>query len=307
MSKVFISQGHGGADGGSTGADGKSEKTRIRNLVPLIEERLKGKGISVTVKNEKGSNGSWAFSTASGDLKFSVHFNAFNKKATGTECIYKKSGMKKHAAKMSKKVAAAIGVTDRGAKYRDDLYMMNIGFDLLLEVCFHDNKKDLEKYKPNMKAVADAIVEVIVDIVGGKADTGGSDKPSKPDDGKLDIDGSWGKDCTRKSQKVFKTTQDGIVSFQPASNQKYLANCYEGAWKFYHSGYDAGSELIRAIQKFLKDKGYYFGKIDGWCGKQTVIAIQKFLRAEGLYAGEIDGSMGPATVKAWQKYINSRL
>ncbi|MCI7304053.1 MAG: peptidoglycan-binding domain-containing protein, partial [Clostridiales Family XIII bacterium] len=99
----------------------------------------------------------------------------------------------------------------------------------------------------------------------------------------------------------------GIISFQPAGNKKYLANCYEVSWKFYNSGYDAGSALIKAIQRFLKEQGYYTGKIDGWCGKQTVIAMQKFLRAKGYYAGDIDGSMGPKTVKGWQRYINSRL
>ena len=121
------------------------------------------------------------------------------------------------------------------------------------------------------------------------------------------VDGSWGIDCTYKSQKVFGTTADGIVSYQPKSNRKYLANCYTGSWKFYSSGYSAGSELIRAIQKMLKSAGYYTGAIDGWCGKQTVTAIQKFLKAKGLYSDSIDGSMGPNTVKGWQKYVNSRV
>ena len=121
------------------------------------------------------------------------------------------------------------------------------------------------------------------------------------------VDGSWGIDCTYKSQKVFGTTADGIVSYQPQVNKKYLANCYTGSWKFYSSGYSAGSELIRAIQKMLKSSGYYTGAIDGWCGKGTVTAIQKFLEAKGYYSDSIDGSMGPNTVKGWQKYINSRV
>lgn len=301
--KLFISQGHGGADAGSTGADGHSEKMRIRKLAPLIEKRVEKAGISVTVRDEKNANGKWAFSAASGDLKFSIHFNAFNKNATGTECIYKKSSMKANAARMSKKVAAAMGITDRGAKYRSDLYMMNIGFDLLLEVCFHDNKKDLNKYQDNKEKVADAIADVIIDILGGKKGSSSDkpSKPSKPDDGKLDIDGSWGKDTTRKSQQVFKTTKDGIVSNQPQSNKKYLANAYEGSWEFERTGYEKGSELIREIQRLVK------AKVDGWCGGETVEKIQKFLKEKGLYKGKIDRSMGTETVKAWQKYINSRL
>ena len=297
---VFISQGHGGADGGSTGADGKTEKRRIRNLVPLIEERLGEKGYRVTVKDEKNSSGNWAFTSASGDLKFSLHFNAFNEKATGVECYYKKSSMKKYANSMSKKVAQAIGITDRGGKYTSSLRMMNIGFDLLLEVCFHDNKKDLEKYKDNMSAVADAIAEVIADALSESGSSSSAGTAEK-DRGKLAVDGSWGKDCTRKSQKVLGTTIDGIVSNQPSVNKKYLPNVYTGSWEFKSSGYDAGSSLVRAIQKLVG------AKVDGWFGPDSVKKTQQFLEKKGYYTGEIDRSMGPKMVKAWQRYINSRL
>ena len=120
-------------------------------------------------------------------------------------------------------------------------------------------------------------------------------------DKKTAVDGSWGRDCTYESQRVFGTTMDGVVSYQPSCNKKYLPNAYTGSWKFRSSGYKAGSELIRAIQKFVGVKQ------DGWCGKKTVKAMQKFMKKKGFYTGEIDGSMGPATVKGWQKYINSRL
>lgn len=297
---VFISQGHGGADGGSTGADGKTEKRRIRNLAPLIEERLEAKKYKVVIEDEKDSNGNWAFISVSGDLKFSLHFNAFNKKATGVECYYKKSSMKKYANSMSKKVAQAIGITDRGGKYTSSLRMMNIGFDLLLEVCFHDNKKDLEKYKDNMSAVADAIAEVIADALSesGSSSSAGTAEKNR---GKLAVDGSWGKDCTRKSQKVLGTTIDGIVSNQPSVNKKYLPNVYIGSWEFKSSGYDAGSSLVRAIQKLVG------ATQDGWFGTGCAKKVQQFLKKKGFYAGEITGKLDGKTVKAWQKYINSRL
>lgn len=128
----------------------------------------------------------------------------------------------------------------------------------------------------------------------------GSSVDPKPDDGYLEVDGSWGKDCTRKSQKVMGTTIDGIVSNQPASNKKYLPNAYTGSWEFTDNC-KGGSALIKAIQKLVG------AKQDGWCGKATVKAMQKYLKAKGCYTGKLDGSMGPATVKAWQKYINSRL
>lgn len=121
---------------------------------------------------------------------------------------------------------------------------------------------------------------------------------------KLAVDGSFGPACTRRSQQWAGTEVDGVISYQPSSNKKYLYSAYSGCWQFLASGYDAGSSFIRALQTFLKNKGHYTGAIDGWCGKQTVTAWQKWLQAEGYYAGAIDGSMGPQHVKAWQRYLN---
>lgn len=121
---------------------------------------------------------------------------------------------------------------------------------------------------------------------------------------KLAVDGSFGPACTRRSQQWAGTEVDGVISYQPSSNKKYLYSAYTGCWQFLTSGYDAGSSFIKALQTFLKNKGYYTGAIDGWCGKQTVTAWQKWLQAEGYYTGAIDGSMGPQHVKAWQRYLN---
>ncbi len=184
----------------------------------------------------------------------------------------------------------------------------------LIECGFMDSKVDI-KYildpawsKKIALGIAEGICEVFCGTVKGTGSGNSTPKPepAKPvpaqpaKKDKLDVDGSWGKDCTRKSQKVLKTTIDGIVSNQPPSNKKYLPNAYTGSWEFTNNC-KGGSALIKAVQKLVG------AKVDGWCGKATVKAMQKWLKAKGLYAGNIDGSMGPATVKAWQRYINSRL
>lgn len=181
----------------------------------------------------------------------------------------------------------------------------------LIECGFMDSKVDI-KYILDpawSKKIALGIAEGICEVFGGtikaSGGSGGSTpkpEPAKPaEKDKLDVDGSWGKDCTKKSQKVLGTKVDGIISNQPASNKKYLPNAYSGSWEFKNAGYKNGSSLIRAIQKLVG------AKADGWCGQGTVKEIQKFLKKKGFYTGKIDGSMGPATVKAWQRYINSRL
>lgn len=170
--KILLSAGHGGIDGGSTGADGGKEKDRTINLANKVASYLKNAGHTVTVNTEKTSSGAWRFKNRNGyDFALSIHFNAFNGSATGTECWYK--GSQKKAGELSKAVAHVLGIKNRGAKATTTLYMMNIGFDNLIEVCFHDNSSDLNKYNSKIDAVAKAIA----DAVNGSA-TGSSSSAS---------------------------------------------------------------------------------------------------------------------------------
>ena len=158
--KILLSAGHGGTDGGSTGADKGKEKDRTITLTNKVAALLRNAGHTVTVKQEKTSSGNWAMKNRTGyDYALSIHFNAFNGTATGVECLYK--GTVKKATTMSKAVANAMGLKDRGAKSRPGLYMLNIGFDNLIEVCFHDNSSDLNKYNNNIDKVAKAIADTI--------------------------------------------------------------------------------------------------------------------------------------------------
>lgn len=174
--KILLSAGHGGTDGGSTGADNGKEKDRTWTLTNKVATYLRNAGHNVTVNTEKTSNGSWRFKRRSGyDFALSIHFNAFDGTATGTECLYK--GTKKKADELSSAVASAIGVRNRGAKSRPNLYMMNIGFDNLIEVCFHDNSSDLNKYNSKIDEVAKAIADVVNGVTISTSDT----KPSNSD------------------------------------------------------------------------------------------------------------------------------
>lgn len=120
----------------------------------------------------------------------------------------------------------------------------------------------------------------------------------------LTVDGEWGRNTTKMSQKVLGTTVDGFVSNQPIACAQYLPNALESSWEFEKSGYKSGSQLIKAIQELVGMKGR---DVDGHCGKQTVKAMQTFLNLNGFGCGNVDGVMGRKTVVAWQMYINSRL
>lgn len=125
--------------------------------------------------------------------------------------------------------------------------------------------------------------------------------PTPTPSNKISVDGEWGKNTTKATQKVLGTPVDGIVSKQIKSCQKYLEACLTSSWEFKTSGYAGGSSMVKAIQKLVG------AGVDGHAGKNTVIAMQKFLNNKGYSCGAADGYMGPKTVKAWQKYINSRL
>ena len=133
----------------------------------------------------------------------------------------------------------------------------------------------------------------------GASSTSSKSSSTSKSSSKLTVDGNWGKDTTKKSQKILGTVQDGEVSGQLNSCKKYLPNAQATSWKFGSTG--KGSAMVKSLQKLVG------ATVDGFMGKLTVIALQKFLKAKGFYKGSIDGFMGALTVKAWQQYVNSRL
>ena len=96
------------------------------------------------------------------DLDISIHFNSSNGQGNGTEVLYKTVAGSKYATKVQKSIVKECGFKDRGIKKRDNLYYLNNtkNVAILIEVCFVDNKNDVNKY--NSKKVAKAIVDGLV-------------------------------------------------------------------------------------------------------------------------------------------------
>lgn len=101
----------------------------------------------------------------------------------------------------------------------------------------------------------------------------------------------WGPKVTKAMQKALGTTQDGIVSSQPLSNKKYLANCETDSWKFVSSG-AKGSQTVKALQKKIG------ATQDGLFGKESVGKLQTYLNNKIGAGLAVDKSCGPATVYA---------
>ena len=96
------------------------------------------------------------------DCDVSIHFNSSNGQGNGTEVLYKTVAGSKWATKVQKSIVKECGFKDRGIKKRDNLYYLNNtkNVAILIEVCFVDNKNDVNKY--NSKKVAKAIVDGLV-------------------------------------------------------------------------------------------------------------------------------------------------
>ena len=96
------------------------------------------------------------------DCDISIHFNSSNGQGNGTEVLYKTVAGSKWATKVQKSIVKECGFKDRGIKKRDNLYYLNNtkNVAILIEVCFVDNKNDVNKY--NSKKVAKAIVDGLV-------------------------------------------------------------------------------------------------------------------------------------------------
>lgn len=103
---------------------------------------------------------------------------------------------------------------------------------------------------------------------------------------KLIVDGDGGAATVKRMQEFFGTEQDGIITGQTASNNKYRPSLTS-----FKNG-TGGSACVRKMQKWLGLKE------DGDWGQATSLALQKKLGVEA------DGYFGKGSMKAWQKYLN---
>lgn len=224
----------------------------------------------------------------------SNHLNAFNGKATGVEVLYGDVSQKAIAAKLSKAIANALGIADRGAKDGSWLAIARgTGAGkkvLLIEWCFIDNKSDMQKLMANMDKAISAMLSVF-----GYSTTVQPPKPevkpstaqnSKPKVRQITVDGKWGADTTRRLQEVLGTPIDGVISGQ---DRRYITNILSA-----RAG-QGGSLVIKAMQRKLGVKA------DGYLGPNTFRALQKH------YGTPVDGFISPVSnvVMAMQRALNS--
>lgn len=231
---ILLLNGHGAGDVGASG-NGYQEYKLTRELADLVQERLKKYATVYRYPKDRNAytdleNGVFnkhmpiAFSKLGYALE--IHFNGFRKDEVidgifkGSECfvVYSEKGITVEQAIMrGMKKFFPLRDNDNifdGVKRTNFAVIQalkNNGVSgALLETCFIDDKDDITKYQKNKNAIADAIVNGIVEGFGLKKDSGGStdkpaQKPSKP--------------STGKTYKVVKTI-NGYNTSNDAKNRK---------------------------------------------------------------------------------------
>ena len=104
------------------------------------------------------------------DIFVSLHCNAFNTQARGTETLFKSFNGQRLANDIQSQIIRSINTVDRGVKERQDLWVLN-GTDataVLVEMAFIDNDEDLALLNNDLDTIVRAIARGITDFIGGE-------------------------------------------------------------------------------------------------------------------------------------------
>lgn len=149
--KLSLRGGHSANCQGAVGL--RNEYTCMQELYKYTEQVLKKYGHTVINCNSNGSNsnaelseGARKSNNANVDLFISLHMNALNGNAYGTEAWVHSKGCRAEAvAKRLVNNFATLGFYNRGVKYNAKYYeMRNVSApNIIFETCFCDSQKDV--------------------------------------------------------------------------------------------------------------------------------------------------------------------
>lgn len=166
---------HGGHNSIVQGANFGNRKEHIldRQVKDAVAPKLRALGHTVyddtdevgTTQSQNLNNIIRNSNSHAVDLVISFHLNASDGNGQGVEVLY--YDQKDLAAKISAQLAKDIGWSDRGAKQRTDLAVLNgtKAPAILIELGFIDNESDMAKW--NVDKIANSIVFALTGQTGG--------------------------------------------------------------------------------------------------------------------------------------------
>lgn len=171
MLKVFLNAGHapdGNPDPGACGC-GLREYDVAHDITDMVEHYLTNAGISVVGKIQSDSLEEIvnAANTSGANLFISIHCNAFNGNAKGTEVCVHPSSIEGHRLGqcVQYQIVKALDTVDRGLKERGGLYVLKYTDmpAILVETAFIDNEEDAAKLRDKKDEFARAIARGVTD------------------------------------------------------------------------------------------------------------------------------------------------
>lgn len=181
MVKVFLNPGHcPGIDSGAVNhTSGVTEAEICKSIADKVEHYLKNAGCSVYTLQSNNLCGEYPahkniVATANeldADIFISLHCNAFNQQAQGTEClVFSKYTKSERLAKaIQAQIISSLNTVDRGIKARTDLAVLK-GTKMpavLVEMAFIDNADDCKKLLEQDEEFAKAIARGVTDYLQG--------------------------------------------------------------------------------------------------------------------------------------------
>jgi N-acetylmuramoyl-L-alanine amidase len=240
------------------------------------------------------------------DIFVSIHFNAFNKQANGTE-VFATSETGRKIAKPVLDEIIKLGFFNRGVKSGSHLYVLkNTNMPaILIECCFLDSQKDMNLFNP--EAMANAIVKGLTGKVPSTPVNPVPDEEENIDTTILRLQKALNRlKITDRNGKALvedgftgANTKSAVEKFQTIVGVQATGIADETTWNAINlilakriiRPNHAGGAIVRYLQSRLGVEN------DGVYGPQTEVAIKNFQKQNGLDA---DGIVGPAS---WQKLI----
>lgn len=175
--QVTISAGHGARIEGAVG-NGYKEHVEATKIMVAVTKYLKQLGVTVNTYEDTTSTSQNAnlksivnyHNKTVRQLDVSIHLNSSaNTLATGTEVLSYDSRMITLADAVSKNIANALGIKNRGVKYNKGLYFLSNTRKpaILIEIAFISNASDMKAYKENF----DSMCKGIACAIAGKTFT----------------------------------------------------------------------------------------------------------------------------------------
>jgi N-acetylmuramoyl-L-alanine amidase len=245
------------------------------------------------------------------DLFVSIHFNAFNSLANGTEVFAISDTARKFGQPVLDEITK-LGFFRRGLKNGSHLYVLkNTNMPgILIECCFCDARKDMKLFDP--EALANAIVKGLTGELPGEEEEEPiiyvPDEEDNPNTevqrlqkalNRLKIPGQNGRPLTEDGV-MGAQTKIAIENFQRITALQLTGIAGETTWKAINQILSkrilrrnhAGGACVRYMQ-------YRLGaETDGIYGAQTEGLVKRFQQQNSLLA---DGIVGTST---WTKLID---